>query len=259
MVSKKSASSSVKTSRIAATAPADSKEPNRLNSPRVPKSGLEKIVSGHDGVFRPQPFGLYFSPNIGPTLATASTMIASTVVTTIEIRIAPLTRRTHSAIDEQQTEREDEHRPAGQGPVGAELDGHGGVVLVGDAAYDARVDEPDEGDEQSDADRDGHLQLGRHRVEHRRPEPGQHEDQDDQALEHDQAHRVGPRHLLGDREGHEGVQPEPGRQRQREVGDHAHQDRQQPGDQRRARSDHGEVVLRAAEEATGLVGHAARG
>ena len=88
IVSKKSASISVKISSSAVTTPAFSNEPSRLNSPRVPKSGVSKTSSGQAGVVRPHAFGAPI----------ASTTIASTVVATIEIRIAPLTLRTQSPI-----------------------------------------------------------------------------------------------------------------------------------------------------------------
>ena len=60
------------------------------------------------------------------------------------------------------------------------------------AADEAGVDEADERDEQADADADRGLELRRDGVEHRLPEAGEHEHQDDEALEDDQAHRVGP-------------------------------------------------------------------
>ncbi len=99
MVSKKSASSSVKTNRTAVTTPTRSNEPNSENWPSSPKSGVAMILSGKAGTLRFQPCGLTLSPETdGPTLATASTMIASTVVARIEIRMAPLTFFTHSAM-----------------------------------------------------------------------------------------------------------------------------------------------------------------
>ena len=111
MVSKKSASISVKTSSSAATTPTDSNEPNRLNWPSVPKSGSSMILSGSAGTFRLQPVGLL---GAGPTPKSpiASTMIASTVVATIEIRIAPLTLRTHSAITRTRPIAKTSDRPA---------------------------------------------------------------------------------------------------------------------------------------------------
>ena len=94
------------------------------------------------------------------------------------------------------------------------------------------------------------FSCGGHGVEDRLPEAGEHQHQDDQALEHDQAHRVGPGHLGRDRERDERVQAEPGGQRQRVVGDDAHQDRHHAGDQRRRRrrSPAGWAVAGAAAE-----------
>jgi hypothetical protein len=59
---------------------------------------------------------------------------------------------------------------------------------------EAGVDETDQRDEQANADRDGDLQLRWHGVEDRLPEAGEHQHEDDEALKHDQAHGVGPRH-----------------------------------------------------------------
>ena len=56
------------------------------------------------------------------------------------------------------------------------------------------------------------------------------------------------RHLGGDRERDERVEAEPGGERQREVGDHAHQDRQHAGDQRGGRGDRREVRRAPAAE-----------
>ena len=62
MVSKKSASSRVKTSRNAATMPILENEPSRLNWPSRPKSGTSAMVSGMAGTLRPQPAGLTTLP-----------------------------------------------------------------------------------------------------------------------------------------------------------------------------------------------------
>ncbi len=81
------------------TTPAFSQEPSRSKLPISPKSGVSTIESGSAGTLRFQPLG--FTPssvNVGPTAATFSTTIATIVVTTIEIRIAPLTRATYSAM-----------------------------------------------------------------------------------------------------------------------------------------------------------------
>jgi hypothetical protein len=129
---------------------------------------------------------------------------------------------------DRQAEHEHQHRPAAQAAGRAELDRHGAGRR---APHDAGVDQPDQGQEQPDADRDRRLQLGRDGPEHRDPEVGQHEQGDDQALEHDQAHRVRPGHLRGHRDRQEGVEPEPGRERDRQPAEHAHRDRGHRGDQ----------------------------
>ncbi len=119
---------------------------------------------------------------------------------------------------------------------------------VGHAPHEASVDEADQGDEQPDPHRDGDLQLGWYGVEHRRPEAGQHQQQDDDALDDDQTHGVGPGHLGRDAERHEGVQTEACGERQREVGDHPHQDGHHTRHERRAGRDGREVRRVTATE-----------
>ena len=236
IVSKKSASIRVKTSRTAATTPIAENEPNRLNSPRVPKFGLSKIESGSFGHVQ-APAGRVLGAALAPTLPIASTMMARIVVATIEIRIAPLTLLDPQR-DQQPAGRP--RTPAPASPAGCRT----GPSCTGtgcwprrDPADEAGVDEADQRDEQADADGDRDLQLRRDGVEDGLPEAGQHEDQDHQALEDDQAHRVRPGHLGGDRERDERVQPEAGRQRQREVGHDPHQDRHHARHQRRTGGD----------------------
>ena len=82
---------------IAAITPTIWNEPNRLNWPSRPRSGVATMVSGTFGTFRPQPTRFATEPSapvFGPTPATASMMIARIVVPTRPIRIAPLTLRT---------------------------------------------------------------------------------------------------------------------------------------------------------------------
>ena len=90
------------------------------------------------------------------------------------------------------------------------------------------------------------------------PEAGEHQEQDDHALDHDKTHRVGPGHVAGDRVRHEGVEAESGGERERVVRDHAHQDRQHAGDQGGGRRDRREWVdARAvAEVAPSMSGEA---
>ena len=86
IVSKKSASSRVKTSSTAATNPILLNEPNRLNWPSSPKSGIATTLLGQVGTLRPQPVGLTTLPVASvwlPTLKIASMMIARIVAPTI--------------------------------------------------------------------------------------------------------------------------------------------------------------------------------
>ena len=176
------------------TKPTRSNEPNSENWPSSPKSGTAMILSGSAGTLRFQPLGLTFLPSTdGPTWAIASTTTATTVV--IEDRDQD--RAAHLADVERhhqhQPEGEHQDRPAVEEAVGPELHRDRGVGGVRDAAHEPGVDQADERDEQADADADRGLQLGRDGVEHRAPEAGEHQDQDHDALEHHQAHRVRPR------------------------------------------------------------------
>jgi hypothetical protein len=92
-------------------------------------------------------------------------MIARTVVATIEMRIAPLTLRTHRMTTSTRPSTKTKVGHPLSEAVGAELTGTGPVA---GAPHEAGVDEADQGDEQADADRDGDLELGRHGVEHGR-------------------------------------------------------------------------------------------
>ena len=82
----------VKTRSRAARTPIESKAPKRENSPNVSRSGTPTRSSGKLGVVSAQPKGLSSPP------MAASRTKATIAVTTIEIRIAPLTLRTHRAI-----------------------------------------------------------------------------------------------------------------------------------------------------------------
>ncbi|CAB4807876.1 unannotated protein [freshwater metagenome] len=101
IVSKKSASNSVKTINKADTTEILLNEPKRLNWPSSPKSGVATTESGIAGTFKPQPFGftLPVAPSkLGPIFNEDSITIATTVETTIPIRSAALTLRTMSPI-----------------------------------------------------------------------------------------------------------------------------------------------------------------
>ncbi|CAB4694158.1 unannotated protein [freshwater metagenome] len=92
IVSKKSASKSVKTSKMADTAVILLNEPKRLKCPSKPKSGVAITSLGNAGTLSPQPFGFTLSGamKFGPTLNADSIAIAATVAKPIPISSAPL-------------------------------------------------------------------------------------------------------------------------------------------------------------------------
>ncbi len=188
----------------------------------------------------------------GPTSANFCTMPAMIVVATMPIRIAPGTPRAYSVII---SSRPMLNTRTGQPARLPPMPSWTGGAPMPRRADEAGVDQADERDEQADAHRDRGLELPRHGVEHGLAEAGQHQHQDDQALEHDQAHRVGPRHLRRDRERDERVEPQACGQRQREVGDDAHQDRQQARHQRGHGGDRREARARLAAAAEELAVH----
>ena len=162
IVSKKSASSRVKTSSAAATNPILPNEPSRENWPSSPKSGISTIVLGQVGTLRPQPVGLTTLPVASvwpPILAIASTMIARTVAPTMPMRMAPFTCRTSmTMIASRPTTKTSIGQPARNPPMPSST-GTGPTRLP----HEAGVDQADEGDEQADAHADGGLQLRRGR------------------------------------------------------------------------------------------------
>ena len=103
---------------------------------------------------------------------------------TIEIRIAPLTLRTHSAITQQQAER---RRPrTGQPCRLPSVPSWTGTVVL--AASGMRRTKPASTKPMSAMNRPmpteiATLSCGRDGVEDRRPEAGEHQHQDDQALD----------------------------------------------------------------------------
>ena len=91
IVSKKSASMTLKESTTTATIPSLWKEPRGETCPSVAKSGAVTGLPLRAGVVRPHP-----PEGLALTLKRASTMSAHAVEKTIPMRIAPLTRRTMS-------------------------------------------------------------------------------------------------------------------------------------------------------------------
>lgn len=89
IVSKKSLRIRVKTSRTMVTTPTCWNAPNRLKEPMRPKSGAATTSPGRDGTVRPQAAG---------AMSAISLMtIATTVITTMLMRMAPFTLRASSA------------------------------------------------------------------------------------------------------------------------------------------------------------------
>ena len=97
IVSKKSARRRENTSSTAASTPVPglAKAPNRSTWPKVSKDGSDTTPPPSAGTVSDQPEG--FSADDAPMPPMASTSTATTVVTTIAMRIAPRTWRTHSA------------------------------------------------------------------------------------------------------------------------------------------------------------------
>ena len=142
IVSKKSASISVKTSSRAETTPTVSNDAEQAELAEQAEVGRRRTSSsGSAGTLRPQPVGLSSSGAIdGRSRRSPRRSIASTVVATIPIRIAPLTLRTHS---ETISSRPSTNTSIGQpceAAVDAELDRDGAVGGVRDAAHEAGVD-----------------------------------------------------------------------------------------------------------------------
>ena len=202
------------------------------------------------GTFRPQPVGLNSRRRpSGRRRRSPRRRSRATVVTTIEIRIAPLTLRTHSAITSSRPKHEDQDRPA----LAAGRRCRAATGTVVSAASGMRRTKPASTKPIRAMNRPMPTEIAilswagtAWKTASRKPvststrmiRPSMH----------DQAHRVGPGHLAGDREGDERVEPEPGGQGQREVGDDAHQDRHHAGDQRRAGRDRRQVRRVAAAE-----------
>ena len=124
-------------------------------------------------------------------------------------------------------EEEDDDRPALKGAAQAQL--QGGAA----AAHHLGVHQADERDEQADAHRDRGLELVGDGLEDGLPETGEHQDEDDDALDDNEAHGVGVGHALGAHEGvcDHRVDPQARGQGHRVVGDDAHEDRHDRGDE----------------------------
>ncbi|MBG9885316.1 hypothetical protein ABE10_01675, partial [Bacillus toyonensis] len=125
-----------------------------------------------------------------------------------------------AAFDSQRDERsgrkqgDDEDQRRDRGDRSADPEAHGRRVATG-GGDEAGVDESDEGDEEPDADGDRQLELHRHGIEDQPPQPRRAQQDDDQTVDHDQTHRLGPRDLADDGEREEGVDPETGGEAER--------------------------------------------
>src|SRR6266540_3907865 len=110
---------------------------------------------------------------------------------------------------------------------------------------DPGVPQADERDEGADAHSDGAFQVERDGVHHVFAEAGQDEDRDAKPLPHDDPHRLGPREMerAHQREGDEGIQPEPRRHREGIVRVRAHQQCEHAGHECRDRRHLGCVEL----------------
>ena len=128
---------------------------------------------------------------------------------------------------EEEAEEEDDDRPSLEGTAQAQL--QGGAT----AAHHLGVHQADERDEQADAHGDRGLELIGDRLEDGLAEAGEHQDEDDDALDDDEPHGVGVGHALGAHEGvgDHRVDPQARGQGHRVVGDDAHEDRHDRGDE----------------------------
>jgi len=151
---------------------------------------------------------------------------------------------------EEQAEEEDEHGPSLKGPAQPQLErSAAGADHLG-------VHQADQGDEQADADADRGLDMGGDRSEDGLAETGEHQDEDDDALDDDEPHGVGVGHAIhaDERVGDHRVDAQPRRQSHGVIGDHPHEDGYDPGDQGGAGGDllggaqRGDAVVRGGQD-----------
>ena len=129
---------------------------------------------------------------------------------------------------EEQAKHEDEGRPTVERARNTELDG--GCA----GAHDARVHEADEGDEETQAHRDGGLEGGGNRTENGLTEARENEQEDEDTFPGDDTHglAVAEAGAEDQGEGDDRVQAEACGERQRVVRDNAHEDRHDASDER---------------------------
>ena len=207
---------------------------------------MSTILSGSAGTFSDQPLGFGLpSTNDGPTFAIASTMIASTVVARMPIRIAPLTLRTKST---SVSSRPSTKTSAGQVTSLPPRPSSTGTVVP--AASGMRRTNPASTRPMIIRNRPMPTPIAvfswvgtARNTAVRSPVSTRMRDQ--HALDDHQAHRVGPGHLRRDLVRDQRVHAQPGGQRQREPGHHAHQDRHHAGHQGGAGGQGGDRQLAA--------------
>ena len=129
---------------------------------------------------------------------------------------------------EEETEYEDQGRPAVKRTRNAELDGRRA------RADDARVHQADEGDEEAQAHRDRGLEGGGNRTEDGLAEAREDQEEDQDAFPRDDAHglAVAEAGAQDQGEGDDRVQAEACGQGEGVVGDDTHEDRHDAGDER---------------------------
>jgi hypothetical protein len=138
--------------------------------------------------------------------------------------------------DDQKADDEDADRPPLEFAAGAQLQGRSRDRRRG---HEAGVDEANDRDEETDADADGVLQGKRHCLHDGDSELGEDENEDDQPLEHDHPHGLGPGQLVAsdELERNDCVETEAGGNRERVVGVRAHSNRGDACSQCRDRKD----------------------
>jgi hypothetical protein len=237
-VSKKSAIISEKTISSVAMMPIRAKPPPSETCPMIEKSGLSTIDFGH--LQRPAVRVLAVrSPRADVRDRLDDDRQHRRDGDADEQGALDLADDEHAG--EQQADDEHQQRPSDELAVDAQRD---------EAAArpdDTRVGQADDRQEEADPDRDRRLELGGHRLEDRAAEPGEHQHRDEQALEDDQAHGLGPGHLRGGVDGDDRVDAQPGGQGERIATPDAHEDRHDPGDQRGDAGDRAERQLLAGD------------
>ncbi len=152
---------------------------------------------------------------------------------------------------EEEAEYKDGQRPGGDGAVDPE--GHYGAFAGAD---EAGVDQPNQGDEEPQAHRNGGAQELRHRPENGFTQARHHEQRDDDAFNNDNSHTVSPGHSghLHDDYADDGIEAQPGGHGEREIGDDAGEQRHEAGHNGGAGGDGREVRALGAAAQVGAGG-----